>query len=261
MTGRGQPVSWPDVSRVAAVARSRAGFRERDRRRRTAPARTAAATGRAADGHPVLVASGAERARRGRAPPAPGGDRGPAGRHQPPDRAHRRHDHRQPARSRRVARRPRARRAGPRRRRLATTTTSSGPRPGPAAAARRSTSTTSPPTSAAPSGACRPARSAASCATSTPWSVLKLSLVFYLCVWLIVLVAGVILWRRRPTRGRRDRQPRDLPRQDVGLRDHLRASTATQMFRACAAIGAVLASLAPCHGAVTVLDLTAPAST
>jgi hypothetical protein len=29
----------------------------------------------------------------------------------------------------------------------------------------------------------------------SPWSVLKFSLLFYLCVWMIILVAGVILWR------------------------------------------------------------------
>ena len=29
----------------------------------------------------------------------------------------------------------------------------------------------------------------------SPWSVFKFSLFFYLCVWLIVLIAGVILWR------------------------------------------------------------------
>lgn len=29
----------------------------------------------------------------------------------------------------------------------------------------------------------------------SPWSVFKFSLLFYLCVWLIVLIAGVILWR------------------------------------------------------------------
>ena len=29
----------------------------------------------------------------------------------------------------------------------------------------------------------------------SPWSVFKFSLLFYLCVWLIGLVAGVILWR------------------------------------------------------------------
>jgi hypothetical protein len=28
-----------------------------------------------------------------------------------------------------------------------------------------------------------------------PWSVLKLSAVFYVCLWLVVTVAGVILWR------------------------------------------------------------------
>src|SRR5690606_32187932 len=27
-----------------------------------------------------------------------------------------------------------------------------------------------------------------------PWSVLKLSLIFYFCVWLMVVVAGVLLW-------------------------------------------------------------------
>jgi hypothetical protein len=29
----------------------------------------------------------------------------------------------------------------------------------------------------------------------SPWSVFKFSLLFYLCVWLIALIAGVILWR------------------------------------------------------------------
>ena len=29
----------------------------------------------------------------------------------------------------------------------------------------------------------------------SPWSVFKFSLLFYLCVWLIILIAGVILWR------------------------------------------------------------------
>ena len=28
-----------------------------------------------------------------------------------------------------------------------------------------------------------------------PWSVLKLALVFYFCLWVIMLVSGAILWR------------------------------------------------------------------
>lgn len=28
-----------------------------------------------------------------------------------------------------------------------------------------------------------------------PWSVLKISLIFYFCIWIILLVAGAILWR------------------------------------------------------------------
>lgn len=28
-----------------------------------------------------------------------------------------------------------------------------------------------------------------------PWSVLKISLIFYFCIWIIMLVAGTILWR------------------------------------------------------------------
>lgn len=28
-----------------------------------------------------------------------------------------------------------------------------------------------------------------------PWSVLKISLIFYFCIWLIMLVAGTVLWR------------------------------------------------------------------
>jgi hypothetical protein len=28
-----------------------------------------------------------------------------------------------------------------------------------------------------------------------PWSVLKISLIFYFCIWIILLVAGTILWR------------------------------------------------------------------
>jgi hypothetical protein len=28
-----------------------------------------------------------------------------------------------------------------------------------------------------------------------PWSVLKISLIFFFCIWIILLVAGTILWR------------------------------------------------------------------
>jgi hypothetical protein len=28
-----------------------------------------------------------------------------------------------------------------------------------------------------------------------PWSVMKVSLIFYFCIWLIMLVAGAVLWR------------------------------------------------------------------
>lgn len=34
-----------------------------------------------------------------------------------------------------------------------------------------------------------------------PWSVLKLSLIFYFCLWVILLIAGVILWRFAVTAG------------------------------------------------------------
>ena len=34
-----------------------------------------------------------------------------------------------------------------------------------------------------------------------PWSVLKMSLVFYFCLWVILLIAGVILWRFAVTSG------------------------------------------------------------
>ena len=34
-----------------------------------------------------------------------------------------------------------------------------------------------------------------------PWSVLKMSLIFYFCLWVILLTAGVILWRFAVTSG------------------------------------------------------------
>lgn len=34
-----------------------------------------------------------------------------------------------------------------------------------------------------------------------PWSVFKMSLIFYLCLWVILLIAGVILWRFAVTAG------------------------------------------------------------
>lgn len=34
-----------------------------------------------------------------------------------------------------------------------------------------------------------------------PWSVLKMSLIFYFCLWVILLTAGVILWRFAVTAG------------------------------------------------------------
>lgn len=34
-----------------------------------------------------------------------------------------------------------------------------------------------------------------------PWSVFKMSLIFYLCLWAILLIAGVILWRFAVTAG------------------------------------------------------------
>ena len=34
-----------------------------------------------------------------------------------------------------------------------------------------------------------------------PWSVLKMSLLFYFCLWVILLIAGVILWRFAVTAG------------------------------------------------------------
>ncbi len=34
-----------------------------------------------------------------------------------------------------------------------------------------------------------------------PWSVLKMSLIFYFCLWVILLIAGVILWRFAVTAG------------------------------------------------------------
>ena len=34
-----------------------------------------------------------------------------------------------------------------------------------------------------------------------PWSVLKMSLIFYFCLWAILLIAGVILWRFAVTAG------------------------------------------------------------
>ena len=38
-----------------------------------------------------------------------------------------------------------------------------------------------------------------------PWSVLKMSLIFYFCLWVILLIAGVILWRFAVTSGTVDK--------------------------------------------------------
>lgn len=37
-----------------------------------------------------------------------------------------------------------------------------------------------------------------------PWSVLKISLIFYVCLWIILLVAGTILWRVADSSGMLD---------------------------------------------------------
>lgn len=37
-----------------------------------------------------------------------------------------------------------------------------------------------------------------------PWSVLKISLIFYFCLWIILLVAGTILWRVADSSGMLD---------------------------------------------------------
>lgn len=39
----------------------------------------------------------------------------------------------------------------------------------------------------------------------SPWSVLKVSLLFYFCVWLVVMIAGVILWQIAANAGLIDR--------------------------------------------------------
>ena len=75
------------------------------------------------------------------------------------------------------------------------------------------------------------------------WSVLKLSLIFYLCLYLAVLIALAVLWGLAYSTGSVDKVERFLA--DVGL-DNFRFY-GDQMFRACAAIGGVLVLAGTLH--------------
>ena len=75
-----------------------------------------------------------------------------------------------------------------------TTTTPSGPRPAPSSPSHGRPRPA--PRRRAPGGRRLQARKVRRILRHvSPWSVFKFSLLFYLCVWLIFLVAGVILWR------------------------------------------------------------------
>lgn len=70
-----------------------------------------------------------------------------------------------------------------------------------------------------------------------PWSVLKIALIFYFCLWVILLIAGTILWRLAVSSGTVDNIEtfvRELFALEVFMFDP------DQIFRACAIGGLVL---------------------
>ena len=80
------------------------------------------------------------------------------------------------------------------------------------------------------------------------WSVLKISLFLYLCLYVAVLIALAVLWGLAYSTGSVDKVQSFLA--DVGL-DNFRFY-GDQMFRACAAIGGVLVLAATLVTVVTV---------
>lgn len=70
-----------------------------------------------------------------------------------------------------------------------------------------------------------------------PWSVLKLSLLFYLCLFLVVMVAGVLLWSLASSAGTIHDVEGFI--KDLGAFDTF-TFEGTQIFRACVLGGLVL---------------------
>jgi len=70
-----------------------------------------------------------------------------------------------------------------------------------------------------------------------PWSVLKIALIFYFCLWVILLIAGTILWRLAVSSGTVD-NIETFVTELFALQDF--AFNADQIFRACAIGGLVL---------------------
>jgi hypothetical protein len=72
-----------------------------------------------------------------------------------------------------------------------------------------------------------------------PWSVLKISLIFYFCLWVIMLVAGAILWRVASGSGIID-NVESFIEQIFALEKDSFSFEGAQMFRAYAVGGLVM---------------------
>jgi hypothetical protein len=72
-----------------------------------------------------------------------------------------------------------------------------------------------------------------------PWSVLKISLIFYFCLWIIMLVAGAILWRVASSSGIID-NVESFIEEIFALEKDSFAFEGGQMFRAYAVGGLVM---------------------
>ena len=72
-----------------------------------------------------------------------------------------------------------------------------------------------------------------------PWSVLKISLIFYFCIWVIMLVAAVILWRVASSSGIID-NVESFIEEIFALEQGSFQFEAGQMFRAYAVGGLVM---------------------
>jgi hypothetical protein len=72
-----------------------------------------------------------------------------------------------------------------------------------------------------------------------PWSVLKISLIFYFCLWLIMLVAAVLLWQVASSSGLID-NVQSFIEEIFALEPNSFAFEAGQMFRAYAVAGLVM---------------------
>ena len=72
----------------------------------------------------------------------------------------------------------------------------------------------------------------------SPWSVLKVSLLFYACLWVIFTIASVLLWRVGGRAGCHHER-REVPRPAV-RRERRSPSTAAEIFRASTLAGVIL---------------------